>query len=188
MARSTGHADVGEGMEVYAADGSRIGKVSGVYPAISEQDPGFDYPPETSTQVAMGNSAGEQLGLDVTGSVGPLTGRQPTQEEVGVDPAEGSAYSTGSSRDKSEDIGLADVGTDYKMLGEVPETKLSPGEANADSRDAEGYFQVSTGLDSTDLYVPLSAVRSIAGTRVTLDIDREGLNKSGWEHDPHSEQ
>lgn len=180
-------AGVREGMDVYAADGTKVGTVRAVHPGALQRPAGFDYPAETTSQVTIGTTQGQVVDLDVTGTTGPLAGSQPTQAELGVVPGEASAYSSGTGREKAEDIGTADVGTDYKLLGEVSGERLSPEEANADERDAEGYFQVATGLDATDLYVPLSAVGSAVGKRLTLKLDYEALNRSGWDIDPHPE-
>lgn len=180
-------AGVREDMDVYSADGTKVGTVRRVHQGALRQPVGFDYPAETATQVTIGTTTGQPVDLDVTGAAAPLAGSQPTQAELGVVPGEASAYSSGTGREKAEDIGTADVGTDYKLLGEVSGQQLAPEEANADERDAEGYFQVATGLDATDLYVPLSAVGSAAGKRLTLKLDYEALNRSGWDADPHPE-
>lgn len=180
------------GMHVYTADGDRVGTVTEVFPPMGRSgpdvagedeplDPGDLGPNEGGT-----DALGERIELNVSGDAGPLAGSQPTQAELGVVPGRGGA-AEGTAKDVAERIGTADVGTDFKRLGKVPEGDLSPEEANADPRDASGYFRLRTGLDASDLYIPLSAVESAAGGRVTLDLDRRALNRSGWEHDPHSE-
>jgi len=49
-----------------------------------------------------------------------------------------------------------------------------------------GVFQVDTGFLGLgkDYYVPFSAVTDAMSDRVTLDVDKDALNQTGWDHRP----
>jgi hypothetical protein len=49
-----------------------------------------------------------------------------------------------------------------------------------------GVFQVDTGFLGLgkDYFVPFSAVTGVSGDRVTLDVDKDFLNQSGWDQRP----
>lgn len=167
-----------EGLEVYAADGSKVGKVSEVHAPAYDDDSSPDFPEGTrgpvfaSTDAYIGN-----VDLDITGSTGPLTAGQPSQGQVGGEP---------EPRNLQEDVERVDVGTDYKALGEAGAPTTSHPAPGGDPRDTEGYFKVSTGLLSTDLYLPLSAVESISGNRLTLNLTWKQVNDNAWEKHPSS--
>lgn len=49
-----------------------------------------------------------------------------------------------------------------------------------------GVFQVDTGFLGlgTDYYIPFSAVTGIANNCARLDVDKDNLNQTGWDHKP----
>jgi hypothetical protein len=162
-------------MKVYSSDGFRLGKVREVRPPKTEEaQPASPFRPLRNPEPVYG----DVVDLDITGTVEPVGAEQPTQEEVGVDPED--------DPHGDERIGRVigkDVGEDYKVLGESADTR-APGEL-ADPRVSDGYFRVVTGLDSADLYVPLSAVAYVAREgRLVLSPTREELNASGWAAKP----
>ncbi len=164
-------AVVRKGMKVYTSDGERIGKVREVHSARSLEDTvgGGPFRPMSNTEPVLG----DVVDLDITGTLEPLGAGQPTQAELGV-------YASGRSSAEGPMAAVAgeDVGTDYKEQGETLDTRM-PSELE-DRRVADGYFKVLGGLDSADLYVPLSAVDHTTRDRVVLRPTYDELNSTGW--------
>lgn len=164
--------DVLKGMDVYTADGVRLGRVGGVYGPAPDADtdsplaPGVAQPEESGTQVRP-----EALDLDITGTTRPLAGTQPAQADLGVDP---------QPRDAADLASLADAGTDYRRLGEAGDT-VGQGPERAGLGDLEGFFKVSTGLDSPDLYLRLSVVEEVVDVSVTLTLNHGELKAGDWQ-------
>lgn len=170
--------DIQKGMEVYAADGSKIGRVAEVHGPVLKSKRNLAFPAGTQGPVVADDTLFiGRVDLDVTGTSGPLTGGQPTQAEIGVD---------STPDDIVEDVARTDVGTDYKQLGEAGAPSTPHPAPGGDPRDVEGYFKLGTGLLSTDLFVPMSAVQNVSNDRVTLNLGRNEINDSGWETNPRS--
>ena len=163
---------VHKGAKVYLSDGSRIGKAGDTRlpRAIEGETVGPSRPPGNPNPVH-----GEAVDLDITGTLGPLAGSQPSQATMGAQPLE-------PENERLANVAGSDVGTDYKELGETADPR-GPS-ATRDERIAHGYFKVNTGLDSADLYLPLSAVRESTRERVTLNVGREQINESDWGNRP----
>ncbi len=163
--------DVRNGMTVYSSDGVKLGRVREVRsPEVEEKEPVSPFRPLPDTTPVFG----DRVDLDITGALEPLAREQPTQAELGVRPGE-----TTQMDNRIEGVAAEDVGADYKEQGETLDTRL-PGELG-DPRVADGYFRMATGLDSADMYVPLSAVSHVTREgRLVLRLTREELNNSGW--------
>ncbi|MDQ3328696.1 MAG: cytochrome C oxidase subunit IV family protein [Chloroflexota bacterium] len=160
--------------KVYTSDGSRIGKagetrlprVFGGASTLPSRPPG--------NPIAV---HGELIDLDITGTLEPLAASQPAQESRGVQPHEG-------ENARVANVAGSDVGTDYKQMGETADPHVS--QPTGDERVTHGYVKVNTGLDSSDLYVPLSAIAEVTQDRVTLNVSRDQINGSTWGSKPPS--
>lgn len=163
---------VHNGAKVYTSDGSRIGKAGDLHlPRVFGDESTLPArPPGNAIPVH-----GELIDLDITGTLEPLAATQPAQESLGVKPHEG-------ENERLANVATSDVGTDYKQMGETADPHVSL--PTGDERVASGYVKVNTGLDSSDLYIPLSAVRESTRERVTLNVNRDQINQSNWGNKP----
>lgn len=163
--------DVRKGTKVYTVDGSKIGKVAEVHPARREEDTAGGGPsrPLSNPEPVYG----DVVDIDIIGTLEPLAAGQPTQADLGVYNNERSL-----AQGQMEEVAGKDVGSDYKEQGETLDTR-TPSELQ-DRRVADGYFKIRGGLDSTDLYVPLSAVDHTTRERVMLRTTYNELSTSGW--------
>ncbi len=86
---------------------------------------------------------------------------------------------------KGDKVGT--VGRIYRPAGVAASTGTAPGTyAEPSTSSAEGCFKVDTGFLGLgkDLYIPASAITDVSGKRVTLNVDKAGLDDRGWDRRP----
>ena len=78
------------------------------------------------------------------------------------------------------------LGAIYRPAGAVASSGSAPGSYAEPSGGGEPHFKVDTGFLGLgkDLYIPASAIADVAGDRVTLTLDKEGLDARGWDRRP----
>lgn len=164
---------VERGMKVFTSEGRRIGRVREVAPPEDDEDIA---PPDPFRPVGNQTAViGDRIDLDITGAITAVAEEQPGQRSRGGRPGE-------SPHPEVDAAGREDVGDDFKQLGETLDTR-APDRA-ADQRVTDGWFKVATGLDSSDLYIPLGAVARIRDDDILLATSLDELNRAGWGRKP----
>ena len=156
-----------KGLKVFTSDGEPAGTITD--PKIRAELGAAGFEPEGAVaQETPSEGAGVGVGLHLMDDAPPLAGTQPTQADLGVEPPTPS------------DIAVQDVGTDYKRTGDAGD----PSAPTTDALQPEDYFQVATGFQNPDLYLPYSSVSEVREDGVHIRLDRSQIVDVRWQRRP----